>query len=123
MNSECIFCQIAAGAIPSDVVGESDNVLAFRDINPAAPVHVLLIPKAHVADSAADLTRADGPLLGELFELAAGIASESDLDDGWRLVTNVGAAAGQTVFHLHFHLLGGWNRDAGAPRLAEESGG
>jgi histidine triad (HIT) family protein len=104
-------------------VAESDNVLAFRDINPAAPIHVLVIPKAHVADSAAGLTGADGDLLGELFELAARIASESSLGDGWRLVTNVGAAAGQTVFHLHFHLLGGWDRDTSAPRLADESGG
>jgi histidine triad (HIT) family protein len=104
----CIFCDIVAGRIPSDVVEETDNVLAFRDIAPAAPTHVLLIPKEHVADSAAELGPDDGPLLGELFALAAKIADAEGLDAGWRLVTNVGPAAGQTVFHVHFHLMGGW---------------
>jgi histidine triad (HIT) family protein len=105
--ADCLFCKIVSGAIPSDRVAETDRVLAFRDINPAAPTHVLLIPKEHVADSAAELKVEHSDLLGELFELAALIADEEALDGGWRLVTNVGAGAGQTVFHLHVHLLGG----------------
>lgn len=85
-------------------------MLAFRDINPVAPTHVLLIPKDHVADSAAGVEPEHGQLLAELVGLAARIAVDEGLDDGWKLVTNVGAAAGQTVFHLHFHLIGGWRR-------------
>ena len=105
--SDCLFCNIAEGTIPSDRVAETERVLAFRDINPAAPTHVLLIPKEHVADSAAHLTGEHGEVLSELFELAARVATEEGLDDGWRLVTNVGPGAGQTVFHLHVHLVGG----------------
>ncbi len=123
MNNDCVFCRIAAAEIPADVVGETENVLAFRDVNPAAPVHVLLIPKRHIADSASDLTTDDGAVLGELFELAARVAGQSGLDGGWRIVNNVGAGAGQTVFHLHFHLLGGWDGRHSAPRLADEAGG
>lgn len=103
----CLFCKIAEGSIPSDRVAETERVLAFRDINPAAPTHVLLIPKEHVADSAAQLRGEHGELLTELFELAARIAADEQLEKGWRLVTNVGAGAGQSVFHLHVHLLGG----------------
>jgi histidine triad (HIT) family protein len=88
-------------------VAETEGVFAFRDINPAAPTHVLLIPKKHVADSAAQLDSTHGELLAELFELAARVAEDEQLEDGWRLVTNVGAGAGQSVFHLHVHLLGG----------------
>jgi len=105
--SDCIFCRIAKGEIPSNKVAETEHVLAFRDIHPHAPTHVLLIPKAHVADSAADLGPVQGALLGELFALAARVAKSEGLDQGWRLVTNVGEHAGQTVHHLHVHLLGG----------------
>jgi histidine triad (HIT) family protein len=105
--SDCIFCRIAKGEIPSNKVAETEHVLAFRDINPHAPTHVLLIPKAHVADSAADLGAAQGALLGELFALASRVAKSEGLDQGWRLVTNIGEHAGQTVHHLHVHLLGG----------------
>lgn len=105
--ADCLFCRIAEGSIPSERVAETERVLAFRDINPAAPTHVLLIPKAHVADSAAQLTAQHGEILAELFGLAAEVAAQEQLDDGWRLVTNVGAGAGQTVFHLHVHLVGG----------------
>lgn len=107
MASDCLFCKIAAGAIPSTRVDETERVFAFRDIQPGAPSHVLLIPKAHVADSAADLGPDHASLLGELFGLAAKIARDEKLDRGWRLVTNVGAHAGQSVHHLHVHLLGG----------------
>jgi len=105
--TECLFCKIASGATPCERVDETERVLAFRDIDPRAPTHVLLIPKQHVAESAADLGPDHGALLGELFGLAARIAEREGLGRGWRLVTNVGADAGQSVFHLHVHLLGG----------------
>ncbi len=105
--ADCLFCKIVEGSVPSDRVAETEHVLAFRDINPAAPTHILLIPKDHVADSAADLGPDHGSLLAELAGLAARIAAEERLEQGWRLVTNVGAGAGQSVFHLHVHLLGG----------------
>lgn len=122
--TDCIFCSIVAGDLPSTVVAETDTVLAFRDINPIAPVHVLVIPKAHIADSAADITAVDGPIVGEMLELAAAVAELEHLDGTFRLVTNSGSGAGQTVFHLHFHLMGGWGRDGSRPqRLADEAGG
>jgi histidine triad (HIT) family protein len=105
---DCIFCKIVAGQIPCDRVAETERVLAFRDINPAAPVHVLVIPKEHVADSAGDVAPEHGELLAEILAVAAGVAGSEGVDDGWRLVSNVGANAGQTVFHLHFHMMGGW---------------
>lgn len=110
---DCVFCKIASGELPATKLRETEAVLAFRDINPVAPTHVLLIPKQHVAASAAEVATEHGPLLGELFSVAAAIAAEEGLSEGWRLVTNVGPAAGQTVFHLHFHLLGGWEGRSG----------
>jgi histidine triad (HIT) family protein len=104
---ECLFCKIVAGEIPSTNVHEDDTVLAFRDINPRSPTHILVIPKEHIA-SAADLTEAHGPLLGKLFGATADIArSEGIADAGYRVVTNVGRWGGQTVDHLHLHLMGG----------------
>jgi histidine triad (HIT) family protein len=123
VNGDCIFCSIAAGSIPANVVAETDGVIAFRDLNPAAPTHVLVVPKAHVADSAADLDRSHAGMLGEVFSVAADVARAEGLDRGWRLVTNAGTGAGQTVFHLHFHVLGGWAAANEAPALADESGG
>jgi histidine triad (HIT) family protein len=105
--SDCLFCRIARGEIPAQKVAESELTLAFRDISPQAPTHVLLIPKRHAADSAAAPSAADATLLADLFALAARVAREEKLERGWRLVTNVGADGGQTVPHLHFHLLGG----------------
>ncbi len=105
--TDCIFCRIASGEIPSQRVDETDRVVCFRDIQPQAPTHVLLIPREHVASSAAELDTRHAGLLGEIFELAARVARAERLEQGWRLVTNVGAGAGQTVPHLHFHLLGG----------------
>jgi len=105
--SDCLFCKIASGEFPALKVGETDHVLAFRDVNPQAPTHVLLIPKTHVADSAADLAAGHGAFLADLFALAARVAKDEGLVQGWRLVTNVGTHAGQTVHHLHVHLLGG----------------
>ena len=104
--SDCLFCKIAAGEIPSDTVHRSENVVAFRDINPAAPTHILVIPVRHIA-SAAELGASDASLLAEIFETIAGLAEKEGLSDGWRVVTNVGSDAGQSVHHLHFHLIGG----------------
>ncbi|HYI44684.1 MAG TPA: histidine triad nucleotide-binding protein [Actinomycetota bacterium] len=106
MADQCLFCRIVAGEIDSTKVRETDNVLAFQDINPAAPTHVLVIPKKHIV-SAADLSSRDGDVLAEIFSVAAAIADEAGFSDGYRVVTNVGAKAGQSVFHLHFHVLGG----------------
>lgn len=105
--SDCLFCRIARGEIPATRVAENDHALAFRDIAPQAPSHVLIIPKTHLADSAAQLGASQSAALGALFELAAQVARQEKLENGWRLVTNVGPDGGQTVGHLHFHLLGG----------------
>ncbi len=104
--SDCLFCRIAAGEIPATRVGESTGAIAFRDIDPQAPTHVLVIPRRHVG-SAAELGPGDAPLLAELFELATRVAREARLESGYRIVTNVGPDAGQSVPHLHLHVLGG----------------
>jgi histidine triad (HIT) family protein len=106
MPADCLFCRIAAGDIPATKIHEDDLVFAIRDIHPQAPTHVLVMPLAHVV-SAADLTEADAPLLGRLFSVAAKIAADEGLENGWRLVSNVGPDGGQSVAHLHVHLLGG----------------
>ncbi len=106
MPADCLFCRMASGEIPVAKVHEDEMVFAIRDINPQAPTHVLVMPLAHVA-SAAALTEADAPLLARLFAVAAEIAARDGLDGGWRLVSNVGPDGGQTVQHLHLHLLGG----------------
>lgn len=105
--SECLFCKIAAKEIPADIVHLSDRVMAFRDINPKAPTHILLIPRNHV-ESVAQVTEDHGKLLAELMLAATHLAKAEGVDgSGWRVVTNVGPDAGQSVQHLHFHLLGG----------------
>ncbi len=105
--SDCLFCRIARNEVPADIVHSSDNVVAFRDINPQAPTHILLIPKEHI-ESAAALSDKHGKLLAEIVQAATHLAeAENVYRSGWRLVTNVGANAGQSVLHLHFHLLGG----------------
>ena len=104
---DCLFCRIASGSIQADRLHDDDLVVAFRDIAPRAPTHILLIPRRHIP-SAAALTEADAPLLGRLFSVAADLArSEGIADGGYRLVSNVGRWGGQTVDHLHFHLMGG----------------
>jgi len=102
--ADCLFCKIASGEIKGNVVYHDEHVTAFRDLNPQAPTHVLIVPNTHVA-TVAEL--ADADLSQRLLQAAASIAREEKLDNGWRLVTNVGPDAGQTVFHLHWHLLGG----------------
>ena len=103
--SDCLFCRIVAGEIPSRKVYEDENVFAFEDISPKAPTHVLVIPKKHIA-GLADVAAADEELVGTLAARAAAIARDRGLAD-FRLVANNGEGAGQSVFHLHFHLLGG----------------
>ena len=102
----CLFCRIVAGELPADVVHEGPRTLAFRDLHPAAPVHVLVVPREHHA-TAADLARADPAHLGEVLAAATEVAEREGLDAGYRLVLNTGDDGGQTVHHLHVHVLGG----------------
>ena len=105
--SDCLFCKIAAGEIPSKKVYEDDRVLAFYDINPMAKVHVLVIPKAHI-DSVAAITEENADLVAHIFTVIPKIARELGLTEGgFRVVSNCGENAGQSVRHLHFHILGG----------------
>ena len=106
-DPNCLFCGIVAGKVPSTKIHEDDRVVAFPDIAPRAPTHILVIPRDHIA-SAAELTEPDGPMLGRLFAVAAELARSVGIaEDGYRLVSNVGRWGGQSVDHLHFHLLGG----------------
>ncbi|MDQ3804447.1 MAG: histidine triad nucleotide-binding protein [Acidobacteriota bacterium] len=106
-EQNCIFCKIAAGEIPAQLVYEDEAAVAFRDINPQAPAHVLVIPREHVA-SLAEAGEAQESLLGRLLLAAARVAREAGLvESGYRTVINTGAGAGQSVFHLHLHVLGG----------------
>ena len=105
--SECLFCKIAAGEIPAKVAFQDDRVMAFDDVNPQAPVHVIIIPRKHIP-TVLDLTDADWELVGYMYTVANQIAADRSLtEDGFRLVTNCRESAGQSVFHLHIHLLGG----------------
>ena len=107
MSIDCVFCRIVAGEIPATKVHDDDRIIAIRDLHPVAPVHLLLMPRAHIA-SAAELTDDDAPLAGRLLATAASLArTEGIADGGYRLVVNAGAQGGQTVGHLHVHLLGG----------------
>jgi histidine triad (HIT) family protein len=106
-EANCLFCRIAAGEVPATPVYETGNVLAFRDLNPKAPVHVLVIPRAHHTDVAA-LAAADPPLAAELLAAAAAVAQTEGLrKSGYRLIFNSGPDSGQEVFHVHAHVLGG----------------
>lgn len=107
MAEDCLFCRIASGEQDADVVDEDDRWLAFRDINPQAPTHVLVVPKRHV-DHVDDLGADDRDLAGELLLAAGRVARQEGLaEEGYRVVANTGRRAGQSVFHLHFHVLGG----------------
>lgn len=103
---DCLFCKIIGGEIPSNKVYEDDTVFAFRDIDPQAPVHILIVPKEHIA-SAKDINESNSAVVAHIFEVAAKIAKAEGLNDGFRIVNNCGDSAGQTVKHLHFHLMGG----------------
>ena len=107
MSAECLFCRIVTGEIPAAKVHEDDLIVAIRDLHPSAPVHLLLMPREHV-ESALNLSESDAPIAGRLLAAAATLArSEGIADGGYRLVINAGADGGQTVGHLHLHLLGG----------------
>ena len=107
MSIDCLFCRIVAGNIPAARVHEDELIIAIRDLHPVAPVHLLLMPRVHIG-SALDLTEVDAPLAGRLLAAAAALArSEGIAEGGYRLVVNAGADGGQTVGHLHMHLLGG----------------
>ena len=103
--SDCLFCKIVAGTIPCKKIYEDDRCIAFADINPQAPTHVLVVPRKHIAKGA-DMTPADRELVGGLFEAAAKVCAAGKIED-YRLVINNGAEAGQSVFHIHLHLLAG----------------
>ncbi len=104
--SDCLFCKIIKGEIPSTKVYEDEKILAFRDINPMAPTHILVIPKEHIA-GVDELTADNSGVVAYIFAKIAEIAKKEGLDNGYRVVSNVGADGGQTVRHLHFHILGG----------------
>ena len=105
--ADCLFCRLIAGEIPASIVYQNDQVVAFKDITPQAPTHVLVVPRRHIA-TLNDLVPGDDALVGEIVRAAAVIAQESGLADrGYRVVFNTNAEAGQTVFHIHLHLLGG----------------
>lgn len=104
--SDCLFCKIIAGEIPSAKVYEDDTVLAFRDINPQAPTHILVIPKTHIS-GVDGVTAENSAVVAHIFEVIPAVARSEGLTGGYRVVSNCGADAGQTVPHLHFHILGG----------------
>ena len=107
MSEDCLFCKILAGDIPADIVYESESAIAFRDINPQAPTHVLVIPRQHIA-TINDLDDADRGLVGDLYLAAQQIAAEEGIaESGYRAVMNCNEGAGQSVFHIHLHVLGG----------------
>ena len=103
---DCIFCKIVKGDIPSNKVYEDDTVLAFHDIAPQMPVHVIVIPKMHIA-SAAEVNEDNSVVIGHIFEVIPKIAKDLGLDNGFRIINNCGKDGGQTVGHIHFHILGG----------------
>lgn len=103
---DCIFCKIIDGEIPSAKYYEDDLVIAIKDVNPQAPFHALIMPKQHI-ESALDIDKSNSALIARIFEAAAKIAKENGLDSGFRIINNCGEDAGQTVKHIHFHLLGG----------------
>jgi histidine triad (HIT) family protein len=107
MSSDCLFCKILAGEIPADMVYESETAVAFRDINPQAPTHVLVIPRKHIA-TINDIEDEDQEIVGSLYTAARDIAAEAGIaEDGYRAAMNCNEGAGQSVFHIHLHVLGG----------------
>ena len=119
MPENCLFCRIARGELPTELLLETEHVVAFRDINPVAPTHILVIPKKHVP-SLAGLEPEDQALMGELMAAVKELAEQEGLSSGYRVVANTGSDGGQSVNHLHFHLLGG--RSTMATRLIIDPG-
>ena len=106
-NADCIFCKIAAGDIDADIVYQSEELVGFRDLNPQAPTHVLIIPRRHIS-TINDITESDAEVIGQLFVAAKEIAAQEGISEpGYRVTMNCNAGAGQSVFHVHLHLLGG----------------
>lgn len=107
MDADCLFCRIVAGELPAQILRQTENVVAFRDVNPQAPTHILLVPKEHLR-SLEEIGEGHAAVLADMIRSAAQLARAEGIDrTGWRLVANTGADAGQSVDHLHFHLLGG----------------
>lgn len=106
MKQDCVFCKIISGQIPAKILYENSDLLAFNDINPQAPVHILIVPKKHIPDIDA-IEKTDKELFGEVLAVAKELAKKNNLKSGYRVVVNCGSDAGQSVEHLHFHLLGG----------------
>ena len=106
MGSDSIFSRIIKGELPADKVFENERILAFKDIKPSAPIHILILPKKEIPDLQS-VSAEDLPLIGEIVSVAQTLAERFEIADGYRLLTNNGTLAGQTVFHLHFHLIGG----------------
>lgn len=102
---DCLFCKIIEGEIPSDIIYEDEKVIAFKDINPQAPVHFLVVPKGHIK-SVNEIDKSHKELMGHIIYIASKLAKENGLDEGYRLVNNCGKQGGQTVDHIHFHVLG-----------------
>jgi histidine triad (HIT) family protein len=106
-EENCLFCRIAQGEIPAEVIRSDPDIVAFRDIHPQAPVHILIIPRKHIP-SVRELSMEDAPIMGKLFLMAQELARDEGISDpGYRMVVNAGSDGGQTVFHIHLHLLGG----------------
>jgi histidine triad (HIT) family protein len=107
MSANCLFCKIVSGEIPGTIVHKDEHLTAFRDINPVAPTHILIVPNRHI-DSINALESGDEPLVGHLIRVAGQLAKSEGIDQtGYRIITNTGPDAGQTVFHIHVHLIGG----------------
>lgn len=105
--ADCLFCGIIEGKIKANIVFQNERVVAFKDVNPKAPVHILIVPRKHLV-GVLDIEPSDGALIGEIFQVAARLARDHDIaESGFRIIVNSGAHAGQSVFHLHYHLLGG----------------
>jgi len=110
MENDCLFCKIASGQMDTEFIYENDSLVVFRDINPHAPVHLLLVPKRHIR-SINDLTDADNEILAELIMVAKEMAKKEGVDkSGYKLLYNVEKGGGQVIFHLHLHLMGGWKK-------------
>lgn len=109
-DTECIFCKIVAGELPSKKEYEDEDVIAIHDINPAAPVHLLVIPKKHIA-KLAEARQEDQNLLGKIQIVAAKVAEKTGISDAFRVATASGKDAGQTIFHIHYHVIGGWGKE------------
>jgi histidine triad (HIT) family protein len=107
MATDCLFCKIAEGTIPAQIVFQNDEIVAFRDIQPAAPTHILIIPRQHIVNMS-EINDQNSALIGRLIQVAADLARAEQIEaGGYRLVSNIGSDGGQSVWHLHFHLLGG----------------